>query len=112
MYKHHRDSINNLINLYKEDEHVIALFLGGSLAKGMEKETSDIDAMVILSDEKYEIYSQEGKLSECISDYCTYDGGYFDIKYFNKDYLVQAARKGSEPTRNSFIDVKSVLKRY
>lgn len=83
MYKHHEESINNLIKLFENNDEVIAILLGGSIAKGEEKESSDIDAMIILNDSAYESYSLKGKLSEGISEHCTYPGGYFDLKYFN-----------------------------
>lgn len=108
MYQHHVDSINNLVSLFKQKDEVIAIILGGSIAKGQEKETSDIDAMVILTDHALKEYLEKNKRSEGITGHCTYEGGYFDIKYFNKNFLVRAAKEGSEPTRNSFIGARCI----
>ena len=88
---------------FREKEGVIALVFGGSVAKGMERPDSDLDGMVIVSDERYEALRRENRTSESIFGYCTYEGGYFDVKYMTKDFLRAAAEKGSEPTRNSFI---------
>lgn len=106
MYQHHKDSLENLIHYYREtfDDHesVVAIVFGGSVAKGMERPDSDLDAMVILTPECYERRREQNRLSECVSGYCTYEGGYFDVKFMTKAYLQAAAKQGSEPTRNSF----------
>ena len=87
MYKHHEDSINNLIAMYKENPDVLSIALGGSIAKGRERIDSDIDAIIIVNDAMYKNLRNQNKLSECIYGHCTYEGGYFDVKYFTKDYL-------------------------
>jgi hypothetical protein len=46
---------------------------------------------------------QNNTTTETIKGYCTYEDGYFDVKYMTKAYLEDAAYKGSEPTRNAFI---------
>lgn len=109
MYKHHQDSINNFINIYKDNLEIIAAILGGSVAKGKERIDSDVDIMLIVSDEKYEELTKQNRLSEVITDNCTYEKGYFDIKYFTKDYLIQASKVGSEPTRNAFVGAQCIF---
>lgn len=37
---------------------------------------------------------------------CTYEGGYFDIKYMTKKYLQELSQKGSEPARKGFDSAK------
>lgn len=112
MYQHHKESLENLIRYYREtfDDHesVVAIVFGGSVAKGQERPDSDIDAMVILTPECYERRRAENRLSECVTGYCTYEGGYFDVKFMTKEYLKDAAEKGSEPTRNAFICARVV----
>lgn len=103
-YPHHREAVKELISIFREKEGVIALVFGGSVAKHMEREDSDIDAMVIVTEEFYEKKRAVNCIAECISmGDCAYPGGYFDVKYMTKDYIRDAAEKGSEPTRNSFI---------
>lgn len=106
MYQHHKDSLEIMLNLFKDKEEVIAVIFGGSVAKGMERPDSDLDAMVIVTQENYDKRNASGTLSETIDDMCTYEGGYFDIKYMTKEYIQAAADKGSEPTRNAFICAK------
>lgn len=106
MYKHHEESIEIMKKHLMEKEETIALVFGGSVAKGTERPDSDLDAMVIITDDAYAKRVEEGKTTECIFGMSTYEGGYFDVKYMSKAYIQAAAQKGSEPTRNSFIGSK------
>lgn len=111
MYKHHEESLKNLIAYFKDDPDVIAVVFGGSVAKGCERPDSDLDAMVVLTDEAYEKRVAARKTAESISGYCTYPEGYFDIKYMNMSYIRDAAERGSEPTRNSFVKSRVLFTR-
>ena len=108
MYEHHKQSIEKLIDYFKNDTNVIAIILGGSVAKGCARIDSDIDAMVVVTDERYEQLLQDNTLSECISGYCTYENGYFDIKYLTKTYLTSVANHGSEPARNAYKSAQCI----
>lgn len=106
MYQHHQESLDNMIQYFKEKEGVIALIFGGSVAKGTERPDSDLDAVVIVTEELYLKQKKEKHLVEVIEGHCTYEGGYFDVKYKTKDFLKLAAAYGSEPTRASFDKAK------
>lgn len=109
MLKHHQDSLKVMEDHFKADQDVIALILGGSVAKGEARPDSDLDGMVILTDQAYQKRKQAGNVAEVITGKCTYEHGYFDIKYFTKGYLVAAAERGSEPTRNSFLKSRVIF---
>ena len=102
MYPQHERATQNLVALFKEDPEVLAVILAGSLAKGLERPDSDVDAIIAVTEEKYRRLQMEGRTSECIEEGCGYEGGYFDLKYYTKDYLLAAAAHGSEPTRYAF----------
>ena len=102
MYPQHERATQNLVALFKEDPEVLAVVLAGSLAKGLERPDSDVDAIIAVTEEKYRRLQMEGRTSECIEEGCGYEGGYFDLKYYTKDYLLAAAAHGSEPTRYAF----------
>jgi len=102
MLKHHKESLQIMKEHFQRDNDVIALILGGSVAKGEARPDSDLDGIVIVTDEAYEKRKTDGAIADCITNMCTYPGGYFDIKYFNKGYLQLAVKQGSDPTRNSF----------
>lgn len=106
MYKHHEESLKIMTEHYRNQEGVIAFIFGGSVAKGVERPDSDLDGMIVISQEEFERRMASNTLTEMIKGKCTYEEGYFDVKYITKDFLKIAAEKASEPTRNSFYKAK------
>ena len=53
MYEHHRQSIENLLDYFKDDQQITAIVLGGSVAKGCAREDSDIDAILVVPESRY-----------------------------------------------------------
>ena len=111
MYKHHEESLAIMKRYFEEKPEVIALVFGGSVAKGNERPDSDLDAMVVITDEAYEERVRTRTAVETINGLCTYEGGYFDVKYMTKDYLRTAADRASEPTRNAFVGSRVIFSR-
>ncbi|MCI5650023.1 MAG: nucleotidyltransferase domain-containing protein [Fusicatenibacter sp.] len=109
-YDHHREAVKKLVTLFENNDQVIALVFGGSVAKKMERPDSDIDGMVIVTEEYFEERKSRNRTAECIFA-CDYPGGYFDVKYMTKGFIMDAANKASEPTRNSFIGSKVLFTR-
>jgi predicted nucleotidyltransferase len=108
MLEHHKKSIENLIEYFKNDADIISIVLGGSVAKGLERADSDIDVIIIVIDTKYAALEKENRTAECIYGHCTYEHGYFDIKYITMKKLETLAQKGSEPSRNTFQSSKFI----
>lgn len=106
MYPHHEESLKILEKYFREKEEVIALIFGGSVAKGCERPDSDLDAMVVLSQADYARRKEQNITAETIDGMCTYEGGYFDIKYMTRQFLEDAASHGSEPARNAFLGAR------
>ena len=102
---HHWESILRMLDHLSSESDLVAVILGGSVAKGKARPDSDIDAMVIISDTAYTQRLERNAISDCIHK-CTYENGYFDLKYFPVSYLIAAAERGSEPTRSSFQNTK------
>ena len=102
MLKHHEESLRIMVDHFKKNPDVLAVVFGGSVAKGCERANSDLDAMIIITEEAYRLRTENNTTTETIHGLCTYEGGYFDVKYMTKEYLISAAEKGSEPTRSSF----------
>ena len=59
MYRHHEESLKIMEDYFRKRKEVIALIFGGSVAKGMERPDSDLDAMVIVPDAYYETLLEE-----------------------------------------------------
>jgi hypothetical protein len=104
MYKHHQESIGNMIAHYGKNPEIIALFLVGSVATGTERPDSDLDCVAVVSTEYFEEKKKSGDEHESCFGKCTYEGGYFDIHYMTRQYMKELAENGSEPMRNMFTD--------
>ena len=48
---HHRDAIDKLVKAYQDDDGFLAIIIGGSVAKGCARDDSDIDFMIIATEE-------------------------------------------------------------
>ena len=53
MYKHHEESIHNVAQYFQDDPEVEALILGGSIAHGFASSVSDVDLMILITDENF-----------------------------------------------------------
>ena len=106
MYRHHEESIERLREYYQGRAGVIAVVLDGSVVKGNARPDSDIDAVVVVTEEEYARLAEANRLAEVISGHCTYSEGYFDVKYKTKRMLVLAAERASEPTRNAYVGAR------
>jgi predicted nucleotidyltransferase len=104
MRSHHRQAINRLRERFQDDPRSLALIVGGSVAKGIARDDSDVDVVFVATDEEWARRSAAGDYFQHIGDICDYDGGYIDGKVVDLRYLHDAADHGNEPTRFSFVD--------
>lgn len=113
MEKHHQATIDRFIARYAEDENVLAIVLGGSIAHGFAKPDSDIDVLIVVTDDDFARRKQLNKLAFSIRDagIVTYDGGYVDCKVATIDFLETIAEKGSDAARYAFKDSKVLFSR-
>lgn len=101
---HHRETIDHLKNHFSADPRYRALIIGGSVVKGLARPDSDVDVMLVATDEEYARLAARRELTFYTPDLSTYEGGFVDGKYLNVQFLLDAADHGSEPTRWSFRD--------
>jgi hypothetical protein len=102
MRPHHQRAIQKLTEHISTQEEYLALIIGGSIAKGLEREDSDIDVVLVVTDEAFKERWAENKLIFFSLDYCDYPGGYVDGKIVNLDYIKAAAERANEVTRAAF----------
>ncbi len=105
MRPHHRRAMERVVARFRDDERFLALLLGGSVVRGLAVETSDIDILLVATDEEYARRQQTDEFSYYDTEDCDYPGGYVDGKILNLAFLREAADHGSEPTRASFAGV-------
>lgn len=99
---HHQRAIDRLVDAYRDDPCFRGLIIGGSVAKGYAREDSDVDFLIIATDDVFERRLAARDLFINRTDLCDYDGGYVDGKVINLAYLADVAKKGNEPSRAAF----------
>ena len=111
MYPHHAQSIRNVKDFFERDPEVLALLLGGSIAHGFETPASDVDIMIVVSDDDYRSRAGRNQIHFFNRDLCTYEGGYVDGKYLSLGFIEQVKRRGSEPARFAFAGSQILFSR-
>jgi predicted nucleotidyltransferase len=109
MYTHHQSTLDALAELLKQDEDVIALLLSGSIAKGWEREDSDVDITIIKTDAAYQEHLARQELTYFNNQIVTYEGGYIDGKVIDKQFLLDVCSHGSEVAKSAFLGAKVVF---
>ncbi len=106
MYPHHAAAIRNTTAYFEQMPEVQALLLGGSIAHGLAGPASDVDVLIVVSEQAYAERARTGQLHFFNRDLCTYADGDVDGKYFPLSFLQQVAERGSEPARFAFADAQ------
>jgi predicted nucleotidyltransferase len=104
MLPHHEESIRNAVAYFERLSEVEALLLGGSIAHGLAQPESDVDVLILVSEEHYAERSRNEELMFFSRELSTYPGGYVDGKYVRTAFLEEVAERGSEPARFAFQD--------
>ncbi len=102
MKAQHQRTVDRLIEHFQADPAFPALVVGGSIARGWEREDSDVDIILVATDEEYARRAPARALHYYTTDFCDYPGGYVDGKIVNVAFLEEVAEKGSEPARAAF----------
>jgi hypothetical protein len=105
LYPHHQRAIDRLSDRFKDDPKYFALLIGGSLVKGYGDAGSDVDFILIATDEEYARRLPTRDLTYYTTELCDYPGGYVDGKIVNAAFLEEVADRGSEPARSAFENV-------
>lgn len=111
MYAHHEESIANLVRHFEDDPEPRAVLLAGSIAHGFENPESDVDLLLIVTDEDYRARAAEKRLNFFDVECCTYEGGYAEGKYLSERFIEEVAEKGSEPARFALHDASVLVAR-
>ena len=104
--QHQQDTLDAYVAAVATDPQTIAVVVGGSLARGTEREDSDVDVYLVVTDEAYAAADQAERLSYVDDDIATFPGGYVDIKVATLAYLRAAAQEGDDPVRASFLQAR------
>ena len=99
---HHQKAIDRLAAAYRDNPDFLGLVIGGSVAKGYARDDSDVDFLIIATDDVFEERRAARDLFINRRDLCDYDGGFVDGKIINLAFLEDVAKKGNEPSRAAF----------
>jgi predicted nucleotidyltransferase len=102
MYSHHMDAIKAATEKLRAQDDVLGVIVGGSVAYGYAIEDSDIDIMIVYSDEEYEKRLKTGDIVYFETDSTHYEGGFIDGKATSAGFIKKVAEYGSEPAKFAF----------
>jgi predicted nucleotidyltransferase len=111
MEPHHAQAIDGFVARYAAKEEFVALLLVGSLAHGFASPASDVDVMLVATDEEFRRRERERRLAFVERDLCAYPGGYVDVKVTSLSLLDRVADRGSDPARYAFKDAAILASR-
>ena len=103
---HHQKVVERLKALFQDDPRYLALLVGGSLVKGWGSVNSDVDILLVVTEEEYARRISRDDLWYYNTEICDYPGGYVDGKIIDEAFLHDVAERGSEPVRAAFINVE------
>ncbi|WP_407269933.1 nucleotidyltransferase domain-containing protein [Radiobacillus sp. PE A8.2] len=104
MFQHHKIAIETITNKLKTKQEILGIIVGGSVAHGFAKGDSDIDLMLVVSDDDYKLALESGNIEYHETDSTPYKGGYVDGKYTSISYIKKVIESGSEPARYAYKD--------
>lgn len=102
MFKHHQETITKVVEAMRPNEDILAVLLVGSICHGFARESSDVDIMILINNDAYQIRKSNQALTFFSTELSTYEDGYVDGKYICLDYLETVAESANEATRYAF----------
>src|SRR3954454_20205126 len=95
----HRRFVHRVAERFADDPTVDALLVGGSVAHGLARPDSDLDVMLVVSEEELARRTAVHRVTFTDLDAADYDGGYLDGKFISRALLADVVDRGSEPSR-------------
>ena len=106
MHEWHRRTIEKLKAHFEHDARFLALIVVGSVAREEAREDSDVDFVLVATDEEYSIREASRDLFYAANgfadDPAQQVGGYI----LDPGYLLDAAERGDERTRFQFVKAR------
>ena len=103
--EHHYRAAKKGEERLRSEKGIIAVLMAGSVARGVARPDSDVDLIAVVDDAEWPGYVAQNRLAFLWQDLTDYPGGYVEGKYAPRSYILEAAKRGSEPTRHSFVSV-------
>jgi predicted nucleotidyltransferase len=106
--RHHEDTIAAYAAQVIDQPDTLALILVGSVARGTERATSDVDVYLVVTDDAFAAAQSARRVAYIDTEAATYDC-YVDVKLVSPRYLERAVAHADDPTRASFLGARTVF---
>ncbi|HEY9378109.1 MAG TPA: nucleotidyltransferase domain-containing protein [Jiangellaceae bacterium] len=106
--RHHEDTIAAFAAQVINQPGILALIVVGSVARGTERATSDVDVYLVVTDDAFAAAQSARRIAYIDTEAATYDS-YLDIKLASPRYLERAVAHADDPTRASFLDARIIF---
>jgi len=103
VHDHHRAALDAVLADARESDEFVGCILAGSVSRGWERPDSDLDVVLVATDEAYERRREDWDLHYWNEDACAHPDVYAEGKVVNRDFLREVAADGSEPARAAFV---------
>lgn len=94
------------VDSVRERPGSLAVIVVGSVARGEEREDSDVDVYLVVDEETFAAETAADRFAWIERAGLDYPGSYIDIKLASPSYLETAAEKADDPTRASFLGAR------
>jgi hypothetical protein len=102
---HHLRAAKKAEDRLRDEKGIVAVLMAGSVARGVARADSDVDLIAVVDDAAWPEYLAQNRLAFLWFDLGEPPCGYVEGRYVPRSYVLEAARRGSEPTRHSFTGV-------
>jgi hypothetical protein len=106
--RNHEDTIAAYAAQVIDQPDTLALIVVGSVARGTERATSDVDVYLVVTDDAFAAAQSGRRVAYIDTGAATYDS-YVDIKLSSPRYLERAVAHADDPTRASFLGARTVF---
>ncbi len=108
---HHAEAAKKAEERLRGEKGIVAVLMAGSVARGAARPDSDVDLIAVVDDVDWPEYFTQSRFAFFWQDLADYPHGYVEGRYVPRSYVLEAAKRGSEPTRHSFTSVYSLYSR-
>jgi predicted nucleotidyltransferase len=109
MRDQHRRVVDRLIDTFQTNPDYLALIVGGSIVRGWERADSDVDIMLVATDQAYERFKAAKSFHYFNRDLCDYEGGYVDGKIVDLQFHAGSCRATASNRRALLLSMPSSL---
>lgn len=107
MAEHHERAIARYVEAARRRE-AVGVIIVGSVARGTERDNSDVDAYEVVDDARFDAALDAGTIASVDTASTDWPGGYIDIKLVSLGLLDRAVAEADDATRASLVGARVV----